>query len=70
MMKSESCISTMLACIIAGLIYFTITFGISFAIAYLAVSMKLVAVHVFKLAALIWLVKVLFFNFNIRKGND
>jgi hypothetical protein len=41
-----------------------ITFGISFAIAYLVVNMGLLNVSVGKMALLIWLVRLLWFNSN------
>ena len=54
-----------LGCVLAMVLYFCITFGISIAIAYLVVKMGLLNVGVGKLALLIWLVKLMF-NYNVN----
>jgi hypothetical protein len=53
-----------LGCVLAMMMHFVITFGISFAIAHLVVRMGLLNVGVGRLALLIWLVKLLMFNYN------
>ena len=50
--------------VMAMVLYFCITFGISLAIAYLVVDMGILNVGVGKLALLIWLVKLFMFNYN------
>ena len=51
-----------LGLIMVMMLYIGITFGMSFAIAYLAVEMGLLHVSVGKLALLIWLVRLLMLN--------
>ena len=53
-----------LGCVLAMVLYFCITFGISLAIAHLVVDMGILNVGVGKLALLIWLVKLFMFNYN------
>ena len=50
--------------VMAMVLYFCITFGISLAIAHLVVDMGILNVGVGKLALLIWLVKLFMFNYN------
>jgi len=69
MTKSEGCVATMLACIIAAVCCFLITFGIAYAIAYLVVKMGFLTVSAFKLALLICLVKMMFFNYHVNLNN-
>ena len=55
--------------VLAMVLYFCITFGISLAIAHLVVKMGLLNVGVGKLALLIWLVKLMFnYNVNVNKS--
>ena len=51
--------------VLAMVLYFCITFGISLAIAHLVVDMGILNVGVGKLALLIWLVKLMF-NYNVN----
>ena len=58
-----------LGCVLAMVLYFCITFGISLAIAHLVVDMGILNVGVGKLALLIWLVKLMFnYNVNVNKS--
>ena len=55
--------------VLAMVLYFCITFGISLAIAHLVVDMGILNVGVGKLALLIWLVKLMFnYNVNVNKS--
>ena len=69
MTNAEGCFATMLACILALAIYVACSLGISFLIAKLVVGMGLLNVGVGRLTLLIWLVKMLFFNFNASYCN-
>lgn len=66
-MTRKDAIAICLWCILAMMLYSVITFGISFAIAYLVVEMGFLNVGVGKLALLIWLVKLLMSNHNTNE---
>lgn len=59
-------VAMLIGCVLAMVLYFCITFGMSFAIAYLAVNMGILNVGVGRLALLIWLVKLFMFNYNVN----
>lgn len=61
-MTRRNVVAICLGLIMVMMLYIGITFGMSFAIAYLVVDMGLLNVGVGRLALLIWLVRLLMFN--------
>ncbi len=64
-MTRRNVVAICLGLIMVMMLYIGITFGMSFAIAYLVVDMGLLNVGVGRLALLIWLVKLMF-NYNVN----
>lgn len=61
-MTRRNVVAMLVGCVLAMVLYFCITFGISLAIAHLVVNMGILNVGVGRLALLIWLVKLLMLN--------
>ena len=61
-MTRRNVVAICLGLIMVMMLYIGITFGMSFAIAYLVVDMGLLNVGVGRLALLIWLVRLLMLN--------